>query len=406
MYKRHQEALVIHGLKVRRVVLLSGARQCGKSTLAQNLPLEGLEYRTLDNATLRSYALSDPDGFVQHKSKTLVIDEVQRAPELLTAVKATVDQNNRAGQFLLTGSSNLLSIPTINESLAGRVQRIRLRGLSQSEIVGTTPTFIESAFSKNISLSISYDREQILEIALRGGFPEAVALDPSERIFWHKDYIDALLERDLKEISNISKHSVMDELLHIMAAWSSKFMDISAIGSHLAITRPTLQSYINALEALYLLETVPPWIRTDYDRVGKHNKVFMTDCGTMGSLLDWSLDQIRWDADRSGKLIETFVFNELSAQIDYHRGMYKLFHYRDHQKREIDFIIERKDGSILCVEVKAGATVGSSDFKHILWFKENIAKTRPCHGIILYAGESQIAFGPDISAIPLSALWS
>lgn len=406
MYKRHQEASVLHGLKVRRVLLLSGPRQCGKSTLAQNLPLEGLEYRTLDNATLRSYALSDPDGFVQNRSKTLVIDEVQRAPDLLTAIKAKVDQDTRVGQFLLTGSSNLLAIPTINESLAGRIQRVRLRGLSQSEIIGTTPNFLELAFAKDISQPRYYDREQILEMALRGGFPEAIALDPSERISWHRDYIEALLERDLKDISNISKHNVMEELLHIMAAWSSKFMDISAIGSHLAISRPTLQSYINALEALYLLETVPPWIKTDYDRVGKHNKIFMTDCGTMSSLLDWNLDQIRLDADRSGKLVETFIFNELSAQIDHQRGLFKLFHYRDHQKREIDFIIERKDGSLLCLEVKAGVTVGSSDFKHITWFKENIAKKRPCHSIILYAGERLIAFGPDLLAIPIPALWS
>jgi predicted AAA+ superfamily ATPase len=131
----------------------------------------------------------------------------------------------------------------------------------------------------------------------------------------------------------------------------------------------------------------------------------MTDCGMMSSLLDWNLDQIRLDADRSGKLVETFIFNELSAQIDHQKGMFKLFHYRDHQKREIDFIIERKDGSLLCLEVKAGTTVGSSDFKHITWFKENIAKTRPCHGIILYSGNRQIAFGPDLLAIPIPALW-
>ncbi|MGZ3633753.1 MAG: ATP-binding protein, partial [Parachlamydiaceae bacterium] len=388
------------------VVLLSGARQCGKSTLAQNLPLEGLEYRTLDNATLRSYALDDPDGFIQHKNQTLVIDEVQRAPDLLTAIKAKVDQDKTVGQFLLTGSSNLLAIPTISESLAGRIQRIRLRGLTQSEISGTRSNFIEAAFAKNVPPTLYYDREQILEMALRGGFPEAIALDPLERPFWHKDYIEALLERDLRDILNISKHNIMEELLQIMAAWSSKFMDISAIGSHLAISRPTLQSYMNALEALYLLETVPPWIKTDYDRIGKHNKVFMADCGMMSSLLDWNLDQIRLDGDRCGKLVETFIFNELSAQIDYHRGLFKLFHYRDHQKREIDFIIEKKDGSLLCLEVKAGMTVGSSDFKHIIWFKENIAKMRPCHGIILYAGERQIAFGPDLLAIPISALWS
>lgn len=406
MYKRHQESSVLHGLTVRRIVLVCGPRQCGKSTLVQNLPLEGLEYRSLDDTSLRSYALGDPDGFVQHKSNTLVIDEVQRVPDLLTAIKAQVDKNNRAGQFLLTGSSNLQSIPTVNESLAGRILKIRLRVLTQSEILRSTPKFLELAFAKNIEKTSSCDREEILSMALRGGFPEVLPLDQLERVSWHQDYIQALLERDLKDVANVFKFNAMDELLRIMAAWSSKFMDISAIGTHLAITRPTLQSYINALEALYLLESVPPWIRTDYERVGKHSKVFMTDCGLMGSLLGWHLDQVRFDADRCGKLVETFIFNELSAQIDHHKGLYKLFHYRDHMKREIDFIIERQDGALLCIEVKSGATVSTTDFKHLIWFKENISKDRPCQCIILYAGERQINFAQDLSALPISILWT
>lgn len=406
IYNRFQKSLVEKALGVRRVLLLTGARQCGKTTLAKMMISDERNYRTLDDPTLQKAAGIDPYGFIKHNDLTLIIDEVQRVPNLLQAIKKVVDEDNRPGQYLLTGSANIQSLPGVTESLAGRIHKIRLRPLSQGEILGIQPVFLEKAFQQDFTESAEfYDRDRILELSFRGGFPEAVRLPPDERLSWHIDYMNALLERDLKDIANIQRHESMQELIKVMAAWSSKFMDVAAIGSGLSIKRPTLQTYLNALEALFIIERVRAWTHTDYERVGKQSKTFMTDCGLMSSLLGWKFDQIRMDADRSGKLIETFVFNELMTQIDIVRK-YELFHYRDREKREIDFIIERDDGALMGIEVKAGSNLGKNDFKHLKWFKNEVACDRNFVGIILYTGEFSVPFGEDLWAVPISALWS
>ena len=189
-------------------------------------------------------------------------------------------------------------------------------------------------------------------------------------------------------------------------AWSSKFMDISGIGAGLAIRRPTIESYMNALETLYLVERVRPWTKTDYDRVGKQSKLFMADGGLMASILGWRIDQIRLDSDRSGKLVETFAFNELAAQVDADAFEYQLYHYRDREKREIDFIIEREDGALLGIEIKASSSVSKSDFKHLTWFQKNLAKEDQFVGIVLYSGEHIASFGNNLWAIPFGVLWA
>lgn len=407
IYNRFQKSRVEQAMHVRRVSLLTGARQCGKTTLAKMLVSQERDYRTLDDITLQKAAQLDPYGFVKHQGQTLIIDEIQRVPELLQAIKKVVDEDNRPGQYLLTGSTNIQSLPSVTESLAGRIHKIRLRPLTQGEIVGTEPRFLSDAMNHIFHTpSQWYDRDKILECSFRGGFPEAVRLPPKDRMQWHKDYIHALLEHDLKDITKIQRHDSMHDLVRIMASWSSKYMDISAIGSGLSIKRPTIEAYLNALEALYIIERVKPWIRTDYERVGKQSKSFMSDCGLMSSLLGWRMDQVQMDPDRSGKLIETFIFNELAAQVDASGGVYELFHYRDRDKREIDFIIERDDGALLGIEVKAGSSLGKNDFKHLKWFKDNMALNRDFIGIVLYTGEFSVPFGENLWAVPIGTLWS
>ena len=372
-----------------------------------NLESDQTEYRTLDDSTLREAAENDPQGFIKRSTDTLIIDEVQRVPSLLPAIKKAVDEDTRPGQYLLTGSANIQSLPTVRESLAGRIAKIRLRPLAQGEIRKIVPGFIESAFEQSFSRSHThYDRDAILEIAFRGGFPEPMLLQDRGRKRWHTDYINAILERDLKEITTIHRKNAMRELVNILAAWSGKYMDLSAIGSGLSIQRPTLESYINALEALYLVERVYPWTKTDYARVGKQNRIFMVDSGLMTSLLRWKIDQVRFDSDRSGKLIETFAFNEIMAQVDAGENRYELFHYRDREKREIDFLIEREDNALLGIEIKAGSAVDKNDFKHMKWFKNNLAQRQSFVGIILYTGELPVSFGNNFWAIPFGLLWS
>lgn len=405
-WPRWQSRTIDTAMKERRVLLLTGPRQCGKTTLVTRRASKNTEYRTLDDGTLREIAEADPQGFLEHDSGMLIIDEVQRAPALLPAIKKVVDEDTRPGRFLLTGSANIQSLPHVQESLAGRVAKIRLRTLTEGEIRGAQPKFLEYAFDQSFKYGWRvYGRDDVLETAFRGGFPEAIKLEGRARRRWHRDYIEALLERDLKDIARIHQHDAMRELVRVMAAWSGKFMDISAIGAGLSIRRPTLESYINALESLYLVERVQPWTKTDYGRVGKQKKVFMTDGGLMASLLDWRFDQVRLDADRAGKLVESFAFNELAALVDTSDGRYQLYHYRDREKREIDFLIERDDGALLGIEIKAAASTKKDDFKHLAWFRDNLAGDCPFVGIVLYAGEFSGSLGNGLWAVPFGAMW-
>ena len=406
-YRRWQKATIHQLLLERRVLLLSGPRQCGKTTLALELESDETEYRTLDDGTLREAAENDPQGFIKRNAKTLIIDEVQRVPSLLPAIKKAVDEDTRFGQYLLTGSTNIQSLPTVRESLAGRIAKIRLRPLAQGEIERTTSGFIDSAFEQSFSRSAThYDRDAVLEIAFRGGFPEPMLLKDRGRKRWHTDYVNAILERDLKEIARIHRKNAMRELIHTLAAWSGKFMDLSAIGSGLSIQRATIETYINALETLYLVERVYPWTKTDYARVGKQSRLFMADSGLMASLLSWKIDPVRLDSDRSGKLIETFAFNEIMAQVDTSDGRFELFHYRDREKREIDFLIERDDNALLGIEIKAGSAVSKKDFNHMRWFQKNLVKNQTFIGVILYTGEFPASFGNNLWAVPFGFLWS
>lgn len=406
-YQRWLKNIVSSALKTRRVLLFSGARQCGKTTLARELLDKNSEYRTLDDIGLRQLAANDPNGFVKHNKSTLIIDEVQRVPALLSAIKMVVDTDTRPGQYLLTGSANIQSLPGAQESLAGRVRKLRLRTLCQGEISGCQPTFLERAFAQDFEQNSStYERIDILKLAARGGFAEVLLLSERDRASWHKDYVQSLIERDLKDIAQISKQDAMRQLIEVLAAWSSKTIDIAGICSGLSIRRPTVESYLNALEAMYLVERVRPWIKTDYDRVGKHAKLFMNDGGLMASILGWRLNKLTLEADRSGKLIETFAFNEVAAQIDASENDYNLFYYRDREKREIDLLIEDDNGDLLGIEVKAASVVHQDDFKHLAWFRDNIAKERRFVGIVLYTGQLAGSMGERLWAVPFGSLWS
>ena len=407
-YIRWQFSIVKKALKSRRILILEGSRQCGKTTLAKQLAAADTIYRTLDDVTLLAAAQADPRGFIAHDKNLMIIDEIQRAPILLQALKRDVDVNQKFGRFLLTGSANIQSLTNVSESLAGRVRKIRLRPLAQGEISASKPSFLKQAFAENFKISKNRsekNKDDYIKIALKGGYPEALKAKEKEARRWYKDYLDALMERDLKDIINIKRHDSMHKLLEVLAAWSSKFMDISAIGSNLSLTRPTIESYINALEALYLVERVRPWSKTDYERVNKRDKLFMTDTGLMGAILRWQFDKVQLDGEKNGKLIETFIFTELAAIIDSQEEEYQLYHYRDREKHEVDFIIENEDGDILGIEVKAGSVVNSDSFKHLNWFKENMAKKQKFIGIVFYTGETIIPFGKGLWAVPIDVMW-
>ncbi|MCL2792604.1 MAG: ATP-binding protein [Spirochaetaceae bacterium] len=407
-YPRWRASNVKEALKTRRVVVISGARQVGKTTLAKQVSNKNSIFRPLDVNAIYESAVNDPTGFVKNDYGTMVIDEVQKVKKLITEIKYVVDNNNRPGQYLLTGSANINSLPEVSESMAGRIKNIRLRPLTQGEILRKKPTFLKRAFVMNFPKQITgYDKKAIFDLAFRGGFPEAVQLkSQKKRKDWHIDYITVLLKNDLKDVANITRRNALKDLLDILVSWSGKFMDISPISSSLGLSRPTVVLYINALEALFLFDRVAPWIKTDYDRVGRSHKHYACDTGLMTSILGWKQDDIMLDVDRSGKLMETFVYQELAAQIDL-ESSYSLYQYRDREKREIDFLVEREDGALIGIEVKASHSVSSGDFAHQKWFRENIIKNKkPYIGIVLYSGEQILSFGEKLLAVPIATLWT
>jgi predicted AAA+ superfamily ATPase len=291
--------------------------------------------------------------------------------------------------------------------MAGRIKRIRLRPLTVGEFLRRKPQFLERAFSANFPRKISgFDKEHIFDFAFCGGYPEAVKLNTQkDRKEWHKDYIDDLINRDLKDFMNIRRQNELRELVLILAGWSGKFMDMAKMGASMVLSKPTLATYISALESLYLFERVNPFVRTDYERVGKSVKYYANDTGFMTSVLGWKKDSILRDSDRSGKLMETFVFQELAAQIDLDSD-YTLFQYRDYKQHEVDFLIERDDGAMVGIEVKSSHSVSKENFAPQIWFRENIIKgKKPYTALILYSGEDTLSFGAGLLAVPTAALW-
>jgi uncharacterized protein len=407
LYPRWQKHALEQALKTSQVVLLAGVRQCGKTTLAKQLISEDAPHLTLDNSKLKKAAETDPQDFVKQKSKTLLIDEIQRVPSLLPAIKKNVDENTRAGQYLLTASGDIETLPSAQESLAGRISKIRLRPLCMGEIIGSTPNFLSHAFKQSFDFRWDFhEKNSLINMAFRGGFPEALALEDHARKKWHKEYIEAFLSRDLEYVADIRRYDAITQVADMLKGCSRRCIDVSVISPAFPSDRPTLSTYVNALEALYLVERVLPWTKTDYYRVGKQAKLFITDSGLMTSILSWNQDKVRFDSNRLGKVMETFIFNELSAQIDASEGEYELYHYRDREQREIDFLIEREDQAILGIEVQSNSSVQKNDFKHLKWFQEHLAKDRPFVGIVLYSGSLPFCFGQNLWAIPISMLWT
>ena len=410
-YSRWQRERVQSALETRRIVLLEGSRQCGKTTLSKTFETGDAIYRTLDDQEMRQAARDDPVGFVRHGDGLLIVDEVQRAPDLLLAIKKDVDENTKYGRYLLTGSAHIQSLPSVSESLAGRVGKARLRPLAEGEMLGRAAGFIAGAFEGEFEPPATadgqaYGKDRYISLAMKGGFPEAVGLGGARDIRkWHREYLDALVDRDLRDIAEIRRKNDLLRLVEVLAAWSSKEADIAKIGAGLSLARNTINSYINALEALCLVERVPPWHSSDYARIKKRDKVFMTDSGFMSSVLEWEFDAVRLDGDRNGKLMETFVHNQLSAVLEAQEEEYRLRHYRDREGREIDLLVQREGGDLLGIEVKAGPVVDRSMFRHMDWFRSNLAAGRGFNGVVLYTGEHVVPYGEGMWAVPICSLW-
>ncbi len=409
MLRRALTPLVAEALLDTPVVLLLGARQVGKSTLAKALLEDGREgrYLCLDDPAVRRAAEVDPAGFVAQAKGLTVLDEIQLAPELFRVIKAEVDRDRRPGRFLLTGSANVLVLPQLSESLAGRMELLALEGLSQCEILGTSSNLVDRLFDYSpLELQhLPLDREALISAILAGGFPEARDRAAGRRRSqWFESYIQTLLQRDVRDLSQIEGLTQLPRILELLAVRSAGLLNLSEVSRTLSIPINTLKRYLTLLEAVFVITTLNPWSSHLGKRLVKAPKLLLRDTGLMAHLMGVDLARLKKAPDLLGGVLETFVAGELRKLMGWSEARAKLFHYRTLAGQEVDFLLERSDGSVVGLEVKASASVQPKDFKGLKHLAETVGEAFH-RGIVLYTGMEVLPFGPRMWAVPVSALW-
>lgn len=407
LYPRFAEASLIEALSDAPVVLIHGPRQCGKTTLAREIgEPRGYVYFSFDDAVTLAAATSDPVGFVADLPERVVLDEVQRAPELFTAIKSAVDKDRRAGRFLLTGSANVLLVPKLADSLAGRMAILRLHPLAQCELASRPPRLLDALFLGDIKVR-SYGRMGT-ELAVRiaaGGYPSALArASARRRATWYRDYIETIVQRDVRDLARITSLDSLPRLLTMAAGQTAHLLNISDLAAPFQLSRPTIHAYMTLLERVFLLESLAPWHTNKLSRLIKTPKLHLGDTGVACALLGLDAEALFADRPVYGQMLETFVFQELRRQASFRDDDIRFHHFRDKDGVEVDIIIERGGRELIGIEVKAGATITPSDFSGLRKLRDASGK-RFAAGAMLYDGEVSVGFGEGLFAIPIRALW-
>lgn len=402
-YPRHLASRIDDALADTPVVLINGPRQCGKTTLARH-HLPATPYYSLDEATLLDAARRDPTGFVRRLDRA-IIDEVQHAPELLRAIKLAVDKDRRPGRFLLTGSANLLALPKISDSLAGRMEILTLLPLSHAEIERREGRFIEQAINQHWSASTApIVGDALIERVLTGGYPEMLKRTQApRRVAWANAYLKAVLERDLRDVAELEKLDVMPRLLTLLAHLSGQLTNFAQIGGQLGLDSKTVQKYVATLEHVFLVKRIPPWGRNEIGRLIKTPKLHFCDAGLQASLSRLTLERAVVDKSRFGATLETWVCGELLKAVSSAADGWSIFHFRDKDQVEVDFVLENHARQVIGIEVKAAAGVSGRDFKGLQKLGQ-LAGDSFLGGLVLYDGESAVPFGNKLWAVPLSSL--
>ena len=406
MYERFLERQAEEALLDTPVVLIVGPRRAGKTTLVRKLADAGRVYLTLDDQTILDAALTDPAGFVRGLDRA-TIDEIQRAPGLLLAIKKTVDEDYRPGRFLLTGSANVMTLPHIADSLAGRMETLRLLPLARSEIVGRTPIFLDQLFAGDIRpMGEGIVGDELVNISLTGGFPEALARkNERRRLAWARSWISSVLTRDLRDIAEIEKLTELPKFVRLLAEHSGKLVNYSKFGSGIGVSYKTAQRYVGLLEQMFLVATLQPWYTNRLKRMVRTPKVHFLDSGLLAAACGLTAARVAADRGMFGALLESFVFSEILKLATASEMQLTPYHFRDQQMHEADIVLERDDGMIAGIEVKASATVRSGDFAGLKTLALACGK-RFAHGVVLYNGADVVPFGDRLAAAPLSCLWT
>ncbi|NOD95276.1 DUF4143 domain-containing protein [Ruegeria sp. HKCCD4884] len=406
MYPRFAKTRIEEALSDTRVVLISGPRQSGKTTLATEIASDKVPFLTLDDATVLQSAIDDPVGFVRGLDRA-VIDEIQRAPDLLLAIKKTVDDDKRAGRFLLTGSANLMTIPQVADSLAGRMEIVRLLPLSQTEILETKSGFIDRAFeAKAPVVDKPVIGDELVETVLSGGYPEALGRKRwGRKQDWYHDYLDAIVQRDVRDVAQIEQLAIMPKLLGVLAEHSGQLVNYSGIGAAIGLNHVTTQKYVRVFENLFLVHSLQPWFTNRLKRLTKSPKLHFLDAGLLAAMRSISPDTVKKDKTPFGSILETFVFSELRKIATWSEQRCTLSHFRDKDRNEVDIVLENRRGEIVGIEVKSSATVTSSDFSGMRRLAEACGN-KFIQGLVLYDHDQVVPFADNMFATPISSLWA
>ncbi len=387
------------------VVLLQGPRQCGKTTLARTVAEPaGFGYLSFDDDNLVRAARADPLGFVTDLPPKMVLDEVQRVPEIFTTLKLVVDRDRQPGRFLLTGSADVLLLPKLADSLAGRMEVVRLHPLAQVELRQQAAGFLQKLFAADFGVVATTRMGLALaELVVAGGFPAALMRQPSRRRAWYQAYVQTLVQRDVRDLARIAALDVMPRLLELAAAQSAHLFNVSELASPFGLSRPTVRDYLTLLERVFLVDVLPPWHVRQINRLVKTPKLHLGDTGVACALLRLDAPTLHANRTLLGQLLETFVFQELRRQAGGQSEPISFYHFRNRDDHEVDIVLEQ-GAQLAGVEVKASGTVRADDFRGLRKLQE-IAGERFVCGVVLYDGEVSLPFGPRLFALPMQSLW-
>lgn len=410
--KRHMKPRVLEALQDTRIVVIQGARQVGKTTLVREIVEEvGGRLVTFDDEPIRSAAQADPVGFLhQNPDGLLAIDEIQRVPEMVLALKLVVDKDPRPGRFLLTGSANLLRLPAAQDSLAGRAETIELHGFSQGELAGHQEQFIDRLLAGDLfsGHTSSLTRHDYLERATAGGYPEALARTPGRRRSeWLDNYVRSIVERDAPDISNLQRITDLPLILKVLAARNSEELNVADVSKETEIPVSSLNRLLDLLETLYLVQRIPAWSTNFSKRAVSRPKTSLLDTGLAARLINISAAGAGPEAygEVAGHLLEGFVAGEIRKQRAWADEPVRVSHFRDRSAGEVDLILETPDGRVAGLEVKSNSRAKSSDNKWLSQMRDKLGK-RFVGGLVLHTGMTSAPFGDRITAVPVDVLWT
>lgn len=407
MVPRLVEARLEEALGDSPVVLIHGPRQCGKTTLAWRVgERRRYAYFSLDDVVVRAAAEADPVGFVAELPARAILDEVQRVPSMFTALKVAVDRDRAPGRFLLTGSANVLLVPALADSLAGRMEIIRLFPFAQCEIEGRSPGFLGALFEATFKTRRTERLGlRLAERIVAGGYPAALArATPRRRAAWYRDYVETMVQRDVRDLARIASLDALPRLLALAAGQTARLLNVTDLAGPFQLSRPTIRDYVTLLEQVFLLEELLPWHNNRLSRLVKTPKLHLGDTGVAGSVLGLDAGALHEDRGVLGQLLETFVYQELRRQASGHEDEIRFHHFRDKDGYEVDVVLERGGRQVAGVEVKAAATVTAADFRGLRKLASAVGR-RFAAGVVLYDGETSASFGDHLYAVPIRALW-